>query len=187
MQRSERATTTMDTVNSDIRLSLDHMSAVESSLSALTRRGQSDVEAAFKVYSNNVEKLEKHGTQWMENADDMNKRGRQYFAEWAKQDGDYANPRIQSVSEQRRADLGMVYDEIIVASLGVNDAMLAYMSDHQQMQSFLSNDLTTKGIEAISPLVPQIREDGRDLTVALKRVRSAIDGANAEMVHAGAR
>jgi hypothetical protein len=185
LQRSDRATATMDTVDSDINASLEHMSAAQASLDQLIRRGQTDVEGAFKTYSTEVDKLKQHGNQWIKNAEDMNRRGRQYFAEWAKEEGQYQNPLIQEVSEQRRADLGAVYDEIIEASQGVKEAMLAYISDHREIETFLSNDLTSKGIEAIAPLIPQVRNDGQELNVALTRVQAAIARANAEMTRAG--
>jgi hypothetical protein len=92
------------------------------------------VVGSFKAYSNDVERLVQYGNRWTKNADEMNKRGREYFAEWAKQDGKYANPLIQEVSEQRRAELGAVYDEIIAASQGVKEAMHAYISDHREVQ-----------------------------------------------------
>jgi hypothetical protein len=186
LERSDRATTTMDTFSNDIDVSLGQVKAVDESLSQLTRPGQTDVQGAFKTYTNDVAKLKTHGDRWTNNADDMNKRGRQYFAEWAKDDKNYANPRIQAVSEQRRAELGAVYDEIIAASQGVKEAMAAYISDHDEVQTFLSNDLTTKGVEAISPLVHQIRRDGRRLNAAMTRVQAAIANAQAEMVRAGA-
>jgi hypothetical protein len=176
----------METVNTDIDTTLEQIEAADSSLNLLIRRGQTDVEGAFKTYSSDVEKLKQHGERWMKNAEDMNKRGREYFAEWAKQDEEYENPLIRQVSEQRRAELGAVYDEIIEASQGIREAMAAYISDHTEVQAFLSNDLTTKGIEAISPLIPQVRRDGRNLHAALSRAQSAIIRANAEMEHAGA-
>jgi hypothetical protein len=46
--------------------------------------------------------------------------------------------------------------------------------------------LTAKGIEAISPLIPQVSRDGRHVSAALLRAHSAIAKADAEMVHAGA-
>jgi hypothetical protein len=184
-QRADRATATMDTVHADINAAHELTSNAQSSLDRLIGRG-SDVEGAFKAYSNDVAKLEQHGDLWIKNAEDMYRRGRQYFAEWAKQDDQYQNPLIKAVSEQRRADLGAVYDEIIEASQGVKAAMLTYISDHREVQSFLSNDLTPKGIAAISPLIPQVRRDGQDLNAALTRVQSAIARANAEMARAGA-
>jgi hypothetical protein len=187
MQRADRATASMETVNADIDISRAHISAVQSSLDQLVQRGQGDVLSSFKAYSNDVEKLIQHGDRWTKNAEDMNKRGREYFAEWAKQDDAYVNPLIQRASEQRRAELGAVYDEIIAASQGVKEAMHTYISDHREAQTFLSNDLTTKGINAISPLIPKISQDGRNLSAALLRVQSAITRAENQMAHAGAR
>ena len=93
----------------------------------------------------------------------------------------YTNPRIQALSEQRRADLTAVFANIAESSVGVKGALKAYMSDLRQIRTYLSTDLTPKGIESITPTVQQAIVDGDNLKEAIKPVLSSMDDARGEL------
>ncbi|MEZ4550044.1 MAG: hypothetical protein R2860_10660 [Desulfobacterales bacterium] len=57
MQRSEKASTSMQAVDNDIKLIVAQLDAAGASLEELTRTGQSDVKKAFDLYSDNILKL----------------------------------------------------------------------------------------------------------------------------------
>lgn len=185
MQRSEKATTTMQTVADEISLVTAQLDATGSSLDDLTRTGQSDVGKAFASYSSNVTKMKDLEERFAKHADEMKSRGKEYFAEWKKQGDAYTNPEIRELSEQRRAELGEIYQGIAEASLGVKSAFQTYMSDLKEIQTYLSNDLTPKGIDAITPSTHKVVRDGENLKHALNRVQTAIDRAKGEMAQVG--
>lgn len=181
MQRSEKATTTMQTVADEIGQIATQLDATGVSLDNLTRTGQSDVGNAFHSFSTNVAKMEKLEKQFTKHADEMRTRGKEYFAEWKKQGDAYTNPRIRELSEQRRAALSEIYGRIAEASIGVKSAFRAYMSDLTEIQTYLSNDLTPKGLVAITPSTDKVVRDGESLKHAVNRVQTAIDRATSEM------
>ena len=185
MQRSEKATTTMQTMDNDIRKVVVQLDATGASLDELTMSGQSDVKKAFDLYSDNVSKIEKMEIDFAKHADEMKIRGKEYFQEWQKEDDKYKNPRIQELSEQRRSELGEIYGRIAENSIGVKTAFRAYISDVKEIQTYLSNDLTTKGIAAISQTSRKVVNDGDNLKYAIKNVQSAIDRARTEMAQNG--
>jgi outer membrane murein-binding lipoprotein Lpp len=185
IQRSEKATTTMKTMDSDIKLVAAQLDATGSSLDELTLSGQSDIRKAFDLYTDNVSKMEGMEKQFAKHADEMKSRGKEYFEEWQKQDGKYKNSQIQELSEQRRMELGDIYGKIAQNSIGVKEAFKAYVSDVKEIQLFLSNDLTTKGIAAIDPLSKKVVMDGESLKFAIKDVQTAIDKARSEMAQNG--
>jgi hypothetical protein len=185
MQRSEKATTTMQTVADEISQVAVQLDATGASLDDLTRAGQSDVGKAFDSFSANVTQMDNLEQQFAKHAEEMRSRGKEYFAEWKQQGTEYTNPEIRELSEQRRAALGEIYRGIAEASLGVNSAFKAYMSDLKEIQTYLSNDLTPKGVEAIIPSTDKVVRDGESLKNAVNRVQTAIDRARGEMAQGG--
>lgn len=184
-QRSKEATTTMQTMENDIRLVAVQLDATGASLEELMRPGQSDVKKAFNLYTDNILKIEKMEKDFAKHADEMKARGKDYFEEWQKEGDKYKNPQIQELSEQRRIELGEIYGRIAENSIGVKDAFKAYVSDAKEIQNYLSNDLTSKGIEAIVAISGKVVSNGENLKYAIKNVQTAIERARAEMSQSG--
>ena len=185
MQRSERATTTMQTVDDDIKLVVVSLDATGVSLAELMKPGQSDVKKAFELYTTNVTKIEKLEKDFAKHAKEMKTRGADYFAEWQKKGNKYENPQIQALSEQRRRELGKIYGKIAENSIGMDEAFKAYVSDVKEIQKYLSNDLTSKGVESISPISRKAVSDGNRLKYEINKLQTSIAEARAEMVQSG--
>ncbi len=185
MQRSEKTSTTMETMDKDIKIVITQLDNTNASLEALMRPNQQDIKKAYDVFKENVSKMESKEKDFINHAEEMKKRGKEYFAEWEKEGNEYSNPQIQKLSEQRRQELGSIYDEIAERSVGVKESYRIYLSDIREIQIYLSNDLTSKGIETISPVAKKIASDGDNLKYALSRLQSAIDKAREEMSQSG--
>jgi hypothetical protein len=185
IQRSEKATITMQTMDSDIKSIVAQLDATGLSLDDIMRAGQTDVKKAYSLFKDNVSKMESLEKNFNKHYSEMKARGKEYFEEWQKDGDSYKNPKIQQLSEQRRNELGYVYGLIANNSSGVSDAFKAYVNDLKEIQNFLSNDLTSNGIDAITPISRTVVQDGENLKYAIKNVRSAIDRAKSEMVQSG--
>lgn len=185
MQRSEDTRTTMETMDHDIQEASRQLDATATSLNALLRPGQTDIRRAFDAYSKNVEDMVAMEKTFAKHAEQMKARGNDYFAEWKKEGTRYENPRIQQLSDERRVALGKIYDKIAESSIGVNEAFKAYVSDIEEIRRFLSTDLTTKGITAITPTSKKVVQNGENLNQAIQAVQTAIQKARAEMSQTG--
>ena len=185
VQRSEKATTTMQTVDSDIQLILVQLDITASSLNELTKSGQPDVKKAFDLFTDNSSKIVKMEKEFSKHADEMKSRGKEYFSEWQKDGSKYQNQQIQELSEQRRSELSEIYSAIAFNSIGVKEAFKTYVSDIMEIQNFLSNDLTPKGIDAIASTSQNVIRDGDNLKTSIKNVQTAIERAKSEMALSG--
>jgi len=185
IKRSEDAATTMQAMDNSIKRVVVQLDATGASLDELTKPGQSDVKRAFDLYSKNLAEIEKMEKDFAKNADEMKARGQTYFKEWEKEGAQYKDSQIQELSEQRRRDLGNIYGDIALNSIGVKDDFKAYVSKSKEIQQYLSNDLTSKGIEAIAPIARKTVMDGENLNYAIKNIQTAIERARAEMSQAG--
>ncbi len=185
MERSDKATTTMQTMDDDIKLVIVQLEATGASLAELTKSGQSDVKKAFELYSDNVSKIEKLEKDFAKHAEEMKVRGEDYFDEWQKEGDKYANPKIQALSDQRRAELGEIYGRIAENSIGMDEAFKAYVSDVKDIQMYLSNDLTAKGVESIASISQKAVTEGNRLKNEIKKLQTAIETARLEMAQSG--
>jgi hypothetical protein len=186
-QRSVKTGNTMEAVEKDYRQALAQIDATGASLQDLVRPGQRDVKKAFRKYSADVNQMEDLGKRLLEHGDKMSAQGKDYFVEWEKQGDEYTNPQIQALSEQRRADLSAYFVKISEASVGVKGASKAYLSDIREIQTYLSNDLTPKGIESITPVSQKAVKDGNDLKQAVAPVVSAIGSVRSELAPGGTK
>jgi hypothetical protein len=187
MERSAKAKASMRTVDTDIKQALLQVDATNASLEDLIKPGQPEAKKAFDTYSGQVAKMEKQGQLLVKHTDEMSARRLEYFAEWEKQGDKYTNPDIRELSEQRRAELSEIFAQIPAASVGIKGAFHTYLSDIKEIQKFLSNDLTSKGVESITPTAQKSINDGNNLKEAVKPVVSAMDRARAEMAQGGAK
>jgi hypothetical protein len=185
MQRSKDTRTSMQTMDNDIQSIAVQLDATNASLDALMMPNQADVKKAFDSFSKNVSKMEGMQKDFAKHTAEMKARGKDYFEEWQKKGTAYKNPQIQQLSEQRRAELGDIYGQIAENSVGVNDAFTSYVSDIKEIQMYLSNDLTPKGIEAIAPTSRKVVDDGDSLKDAIKNVQTAIQKARESMSQTG--
>jgi hypothetical protein len=185
MQRSQDTQITLETMDNDIQEISRQLDITGASLDELMRPNQTDISRAFETYKNNVEKMESMEKKFAKHAEQMKAQGIEYFDEWQKEGTEYKNPKIQQLSDQRRAEVREVYDKIAENSIGVNGAFKTYVSDLKEIQTFLSNDLTTKGIAAIRPTSNKVVRDGENLKYAIQKLQTAIQNARTEMAQAG--
>jgi hypothetical protein len=187
MQRSTKTGTTMQSVESDIKQVIAQVDVTGASLQELIRPGQPDAKKAFKQYTDNVDKMQGMEKRFFEHSDKMRVQGKEYFEEWRTDGNTYTNPQIQALSEQRRADLSADFVRISEASVGVKGSFNAYMSDLKEIQNYLSNDLTPKGVEAITPIAQQAVMDGTSLQAAIYPVLNAVSNARGELAQGGTK
>jgi hypothetical protein len=186
IERSAKATSTMRAVEADFRQVPVQVDATSAALNELIRPGQVDVKRAYDNYAEKVSAMQKLGNKLDAHSAEMKARGRDYFEEWEKQGGSYSNPQIRELSEQRRADLSQAYSHVSEASIGARASLDAYLADLKEIQSYLSNDLTPKGLQAISPVARTAMQDGDKLKDSVQPVLAAIDAAKSEMARGGA-
>lgn len=168
-------------MESDIKLVLVQLDATGASLDELTKPDNSDVQKAFYLYKDNVLKIGNMEKDFAKHTDEMNARGKDYFKEWEKEGDNYKNPRIQELSDERRMELSGIYGDIATNSIGVKDNFKAYVSDLKEIQTYLSNDLTPKGIESIASISGKVVQDGDNLKSAIQDIQAAIKNASLEM------
>lgn len=181
MDRSVKTSNSIRDVDSEIRKFVIQVDVTAASLSSLTMAGQSDVGKSFKTYSDNVEKLDSEGKRVLKRIDEMKAHSKEYFEEWEKQGAAYTNPQIRELSDERRVKLAEIYAQVPAAGVGIKGAYQSYLTNLKEIQSYMSNDLTPKGLEGIDPVAKKAVQDSEALKASLKPFLAALDEIKAEL------
>lgn len=171
----------MQAVDNDIKSIVVQLDGINSSLGELTKPGQADLKKAFEVFSENSSKIKKMEKDFAKDAAQMESSGKTYFESWDKNSQKYNNPDIQERSDERRAELSKTYDKIAQNNVGVKDAFKTYVSDMNEIERFLSNDLTSDGVDSITPIADKAVNNGSHLKNELQNLQSAIEEARIKM------
>ena len=181
MQRSVKASNSIEEVDTEIREMVVQIDATAASLDAVVSPGQSNLKKSFNSYSDNLDDLDKKGGKVLKRSEEMAKNSKEYFSEWEKQGNDYTNPQLRELSEERRIKLAGIYAQVPAASAGVKETYLAYLTDLKEIEKYLSNDLTPEGVESITPIAHKSVQNLDSLKASLRPVTYALDEIKAEL------
>lgn len=181
MQRSAKASTSIRDVDSELRKFVVQCDTTAASLDSLIKPEQGDLKKSFNKYSDQLAKLDHEGKRVVKRLDEMKSHSSEYFSEWEKQGDAFTNPEIRELSEDRRAKLAEIYDRVPKAGAGVKGAYTSYLTNLREIQKFLSNDLTPKGIESITPVASKAVQDLDTLKTSIQPIITALDEINAEL------
>lgn len=181
MQRSVKASNSIEQVDSEMRKMVTQIDATAASLDAVVSPGQSDLKKTFNTYSDNVADLEKTGDKVLKYMAEMKVNTKEYFTEWAKEGDAYTNPRLRELSQERQNKLADIYAQVPAANEGVKESYQAYITDLKEIQMYLSNDLTPNGITSVTPITQKSVRDLDRLKASLRPVIYALDEIKAEL------
>lgn len=181
MQRSVKASNSIEQVDSEMRKMVTQIDATAASLDAVVSPGQSDLKKSFNTYSDNVKDLEKTGDKVLKYMAEMKVNTKEYFTEWAKEGDTYTNPRLRELSQERQNKLADIYAQVPAANEGVKESYQAYITDLKEIQMYLSNDLTPNGIASVTPITQKSVRDLDRLKASMRPVIYALDEIKAEL------
>jgi hypothetical protein len=181
MDRSIKTSNSIQEVDSEIRKMIVQIDVTGTSLDSLVVAGNPDLKKSFNTYSDNLVKLDREGKRTLKRVEEMKSRSKEYFSEWEKQGDAYTNPQIRELSDERRIKLANLYAQVPAAGVGIKGAYHAYLTDLKEIQLFLSNDLTPKGVDAIDPVAKKTIQDREDLKASLRPLIYALDEIKAEL------
>jgi len=181
IDRSVKTTNSIQDVDLEIRKMMVQIDATGSALDSLMLAAAPDLKKSFDTYSDQVVKLDNEGKRTLKRIDEMKLNSKEYFAEWEKQGETFTNPQIRELSEERRTRLAGVYAQVPAAGVGIKGAYQAYLTDLKEIQMFLSNDLTPKGIASVDPVAGKSVQDRESLKASFGPVLSALDDIKAEL------
>jgi len=180
LRQSEKFHYSLEAVDSHIDEIIAQIDAIRSSLNELTN-APSNLESAFDTYSDDVEKIRAMEEAFAKNFSDLTGSGDAYFNNWDTSGNQYINPEIQSLSNERRAEVYSAYELIKASSAGIREAFQAYVIDVTEIETFLANDLTRQGVNSISSTANTTIRNGENLLADFDELQLAIRETKSKM------
>lgn len=170
----------MDQVDADLRDAVMQVDTVDASIDTLMNSNGA-LEPAFARYTRQVEEMERVGDELEGHVDALRDQGFDYFVEWREQTTEVSNPELVDISESRQDESRRAFTDLTRSGIDVKRNLQNYLSDLQDIETYLSNDLTPAGVEAITPIAQQARKDGEALQNAIEPMLTAIGKARSTM------
>jgi len=140
---------------------------------------------AFKQYTKSLQNLESTSAKAKKRATDMKAQGQAYFANWEKELEQLNNPDIKKLAAERREKLQTTFESIKTVAEPLKAQFDPWLSDLQDLQKYLSNDLSISGVDAAKPLFAKTQAEGMevqksmdDLVAELNTVAATLTPAN---------
>ncbi|HEX4794722.1 MAG TPA: DUF2959 family protein [Humisphaera sp.] len=131
------------------------------SLDTLVNSQPADLKNNFDAYSKAVSDLDDQSKVVKANADKMRSNGDVFFKEWEGS---------SDISPERRSQLSASYDKIKQDMAGAKDAFGPFMASLKDIQSYLSLDLSVKGINSMAPMVAKAKDNSNQVKSQLDDV-----------------
>ena len=167
----------MEKAQADMKQTVVQVDATTASLNTLVEPDQVALKKAYDEFSNNVDRMEKLAKQVGENDATIRSEGTQYFTQLQQQETKYSDAELRKASSDRRSELSQVYNRVPEANRGLNEALTAYVADLKQIETYLSTDLTPKGVESMRPVAQKALRDGEMVKNLASPVISAMSQA----------
>ena len=174
IQRKDVAAQSARDVSGDISAANNQIDATLASLNSLMSTDPTQLNAAYKQYSKDVDKMRMEADRINKDAADLHKQSQDYLTNWEKDHNQIQNPELRNTSEQRRQTVMNRFQDIQTSYDGAHTSLDEFISNLEDVRKVLANDLTAHGIQAISQttVVKDAQNHANNVKNALARVQS---------------
>jgi phage-related protein len=139
------------------------LNQVMASLNNLVERPQPDLRPQFDKFSGDLNQLQSLAEDVNDKAADMQAKGQDYFKDWNQQLALIKNEDVRTRSAKRAKDVEAKFIAINGSFQEVKSSFKPFMSDLQDIKTYLGNDLTPAGIDAIKKTVAKANKEVKPL------------------------
>lgn len=175
----ERAESTAESMQSSVAGIEKGKTLVNKAMVSLEKVQQSagtDPRPAFKEYTNSVEDIENAAAKVGKTTKNMRASGKEYYEKWQKELSGMTNEQLKSISSARQAESLATYEKVAGAYNSVAEAYKPFIKDLNDIGTYLSNDLTPGGINAIKPVADKATVDAAALNDSLTALQAQFSG-----------
>jgi hypothetical protein len=135
----------------------DTIDQAVSALTALVEAPSNEnLKNSFAAYTSSVTAIDGQAAVVRTKAEEMKTRGEQFFKEWQADSG-------TGLSQERQAQLNVSYGKIKEQMMSAKDAFAPFLASLKDIQSLLSLDLTTQGLQTAGPLVTKAKANAAEV------------------------
>jgi hypothetical protein len=130
-------------------------------LEGVVNSSGADLKANFETYTKSVKALDEQSKVVQKHADDMKAKGDEFFKEWETS---------KTVTPERRSELAASYAKIKEDMVLAKEKFTPYLASLKDIDSYLSLDLTLKGVNSMTDLVRKAKDNGAQVKARIDSV-----------------
>jgi hypothetical protein len=131
----------------------EQLEATLSALNALTKQSKGDLRPAYNAFAAEIPKTEAAANSTRTRVRWMGGDGQQYFTGWQKDIDGIANESLRKSAQKRLNAVKKSYDKVAVELTNAGAKFTPFLSDLNDIQKTLANDVTPSGVKAIRSTV----------------------------------
>jgi hypothetical protein len=139
-------------------------------LTNLVNNPQGDLAPRYKKYCDDVANLRSVAADVNNKAIAMQAKGRDYFAQWEDQLATIKNQDIRQVSADQMKDMMDKFQDLSTSYQQVRMRFKPFMSNLEDIQTYLGTDLTVAGVTAIKSTADQVNDQSASLKEAITKL-----------------
>jgi hypothetical protein len=153
------------------------VTATADSLAAVVEKANEDPTTAFEQYGKDVKAVERSYARARSTLSGAEKEAARLFEEWSRNASMISDPDLKALSERRRDELKQALDEVVGAMQDAVAELEGFVSTSRDLHTYLSQDLTPKGIRAIADKSRAHGKAARKISGLLEDVMDAAEEA----------
>jgi hypothetical protein len=138
------------------------------SLDALVGAQPADIKPRFEAYTKSLAALDEQAKVVRAEAEKMKASGDAFFKEWE-------TDAAATVSPERRAELSAAYAKIKEDMAVAGEAFTPFLASLKDIQSYLSLDLSLKGINSVAEIVKTAKGNGAQVKSHIESVITQVN------------
>ncbi|MBJ6727540.1 hypothetical protein [Geomesophilobacter sediminis] len=167
--------TNLPVLEDDLRKAQSQVEATQDAMQELSSAQEFDVAELFAEYVATAELMDRTRDQMNRHLEQLRVQGIDYFTEWAKDRGNYVNPKIRMLNQDQINDLSQPFAGITDEGDKVRRALTPFAFDVDQLRD--SSPPTPRKIDYLDFLIKKGQNDAESLSdaidLALVQVRLA--------------
>lgn len=159
----------------DIRLETiktrDQLQAAVDAINAFTKQKAGDLQPLYDTYVDEVKKTHDAAESTRARSTNMKESSADYFGTWQTEVGSINNTSLRKKAQKRLDAVRKNYDGVINSLVEATKAFKPFLSDLDDVQKTLANDVTAGGVKAVQGTVNNANANQR---IVLKSINDAI-------------
>jgi chromosome segregation ATPase len=184
-EKAEKVAARMLKSKESIDATSAQIQATLASMNAMASAKGPDLVKRYGEFTDHVEKLESMAKKAKSNAEKARSDREAYLKKWASTQDKIQNEQLKAASKARRDELLPKIDALKDSFASVRDTFVPFMQSLKDLELFLGNDLSERGIATASNLMQKCNADGEKMKAEMARATATYEQLASELTPGG--
>lgn len=180
-EQSQEVISTLNTAQEQLNRLASQLDETEMSLENISNLNDSNVEEEYNSFSNHLSTLSDVKDEFNDIMDELRSNTNDYISNLQDEARGFDNEQLRRSSEDRRQELNEVFNEILTNGGDTSRMLEKYISDANEIETYLSSDLSSRGAQSVSSSRESVMDTGEELRETIYRMQQSIAQAKQEM------